>query len=420
MEDKLAVAKEIYYGIKEDSAKLKNMNDEELKSLQKIEGQLLLADQTFEELGVDKKLVQGLYKKMIDKPSHIQKICIPIIIQGKDAAFHSKSGTGKTIGFSVGILSKIVQGEGPQAIIVTPTRELNIQISREISTLASELGISVCCAVTEYREQQTNDEVVIGCPDKIRNLIKFNSVSTKNLKIVVLDEADHLIANQMFRLKTLRLLKILENCQKIFFSATYSPLSNEALDVISPNCVKLINENLKADNIKLYYMDLQKHKKIEILRKLFAVLQLSQVIVFVRTKRGVDFLCKDLADDSFTVSKIHGDVPKEERDLVLEEFKNAKTKILITTDVFSRGMDIPQVNLIINYDLPLPVQDRTNQTETYIHRIGRSGRFNRVGFVIDFVQTEVDLNAMLKIHSEINETSKCFDLDALLEVMTNE
>ncbi|KAL6122057.1 hypothetical protein NUSPORA_00944 [Nucleospora cyclopteri] len=418
MKDDKTVAKELFYAIKEDTVKVQNMDADTLYSKQMGDQTALVTDYTFESLGLKPNLIESLFKTGIDKPLHIQKQAIPIILSGNDCAFHSKSGTGKTIGFVLGILGRIQQGKGTQAIIITPTRELNIQVNSVISSLSNPLDITVCCALREFRSDKVTNEVVIGCPAKIINLIDNGVISKENLKMIVLDEADQMISGRAFGAQTLKLLKMLGEVQKIFFSATYAEKSKEAICLISPKCSSFFKENAKADNICLYQIEVENKKKIEVLKSLLELLTVSQTIVFVGSRREVDHIAKVFEEDNFTVARLHGEIPNEARDEVLKKFSTGQSKILVTTDVFSRGMDIPQVNLIVNYDLPQPKYG--NAVEIYIHRIGRSGRFNRKGFVIDFITGTRDCEDLLDFHTKIGENSKKFTIEALMEVMTNE
>ena len=412
------VAKELFFSMKNDTANVNKLDVGSLYSKQIQDGNALLTNSRFEDLGLKHELINGLYSQGLDRPTEIQKLSVPIINSGKDGAFHSKSGTGKTIGFTCGILNRVESNKGPQAIIITPTRELNMQIFTVMAPLAQKIDIKICLALKEFESESITEEVIIGCPAKIIHLISKNAIKTENMKMIVLDEADEMITKRSFALQTMNLLKLAGSIQKIFFSATYSEQSQNAVNTVSPNCEKFFKENVKADNIALYYVETEKKKKIDTLKQLLELLTVAQTIVFVSSRKMVDIITKVLTEDNFTVSKLHGELPSEQRDKVLADFAFAKTKVLISTDVFSRGMDIPQVNLIINFDLP--IKHFGNDVETYIHRVGRSGRFNRQGFVIDFISSGEDIETLQRIQTEIKETSKKFTIEALMEVMSNE
>ncbi|OQS55037.1 FAL1 [Ecytonucleospora hepatopenaei] len=412
------VAKNLFFAMKNDTENVKKLNSNALYSNQIEEGNVLLTNKSFGDLGLKNELVIMLNKNGFDKPTKIQELSIPIICSGQDGAFHSKSGTGKTIGFACGIINGIEQGKGPQALIVTPTRELNMQIFEVVRKLAFEMNISTCVALKEFMSDNIAEEIVIGCPAKLIGLISRGALKTENLKMIVLDEADEMITKRTFALQTMNLLKLCGSIQKVFFSATYSEQSQKAVEMVSPNCQKFFKENVKADNIKLFYLEVEKNKKIDTLKKILELLTVAQTIVFVNSRKMVDLVAKILCEDGFPVSKLHGELSSEQRDSVLADFASAKTKVLISTDVFSRGMDIPQVNLIVNFDLP--IVKFGNNVETYIHRVGRSGRFNRQGFVIDFIACAEDYEVLQTIQTTIKEAPMKFTINALMNIFTQE
>lgn len=418
IQDDKDVAKELLASLKEDTSKVSNLSDSQLYSTQLNSGKELIANSTFESMGLKEDLIKGMYSLGLEKPTLIQNLAVPQIIKGKDAAFQSKSGTGKTIAFTLGALQKAEKGQGPQILIMTPTRELCIQVSNVIGALAKFTELSVCCALGDFNKSEITEEIVIGCPGKINTLSNSSVIVPEKMKMIILDEADELISNQAFIAITLKLLKRFENSQKIFFSATYSELSQKALAKLAPKAEKFLEKNEKADKIQLYYIEVQRDKKVEALKSLFGYLTVAQSIIFVATKKTADFLSKIMKNDGFSVSLIHGDLTPQERDASLQDFLHAKTKILISTNVFARGMDIPQVNLIVNFDIPNYSSDEDQQI--YIHRIGRSGRFNRSGFVVDFISGEDDLKVLGNIQSTMGSISKKFTLEALHQAFIEE
>ncbi|KAI5181862.1 ATP-dependent RNA helicase DDX19/DBP5, partial [Pancytospora epiphaga] len=289
----------------------------------------------------------------------------------------------KTVAFSLGALQQVEQGKGPQVVVLTPTRELSNQVGEVIATFGKFVNISVCFALRNFVADSISEEVVVGSPGKILGLLNSKIIDGSSIKVLVLDEADELISQQSFSAQTIRLVKALSNAQKIFFSATYSDFSQQSVKKLLPKCDTFFEKNQKADKIQLYYVEIDKTTKIAALKTLFGLLTVAQTIVFVATRRMVDVVSKELVTDGFSVSKIHGELDPIERDGAFRDFYQAKTKVLVSTDLFSRGMDIPQVNLIINFDLPSDTHKKMD--ETYIHRVGRSGRFDRSGFVIDFI-----------------------------------
>jgi len=411
------VAKELHKALREDTSNTNALTIDELYSIQLKSGQALISNKTFKEMGIKEELVARLYEEKLEKPSLIQSVAIPHILKGANVAFQSRSGTGKTIAFTLGILNSIEPGKGPQAIVLLPTRELSNQVGAVISKFGKALNVSVCVALSDFVGVSITEEIVLATPGKMTSLISRKILSADNIKIIVLDEADVLISQQVFMAPTMNLIRTLTKAQKVLFSATYSDSSKKAVDMMIPICDQFYEKNEKASKISLYYIEIDAKEKIATLKSLFMMLTIAQTIIFVSTKREVERIKNDMMSDGFSVSVIHGDMTTKERDDSFKDFYNAKTKILITTNVFSRGIDIPQVNLIINYDLPLTTYD-DDPVSTYIHRVGRSGRFDRVGFVIDFISNKNDLDLMLDIDSKIGSVSKKFTIASLKDAFS--
>lgn len=402
-------AREILKLLNEDTVRLENDN---LSDYRLKKGEKLLIKEKFEEMQLPAALVKALYIKGFDRPSLIQKSSIPLIILGADCGIQSKSGTGKTVAYAVGILQKIVASKKPQALVITPTRELNKQVGGVISGLGSSIGVSVLVALKRREIGTVVEEVVVGSPGTLLHLFRDGKIDVSGIKIVVVDEADATLDPDGMGAQAAQILHFVVHAQKVFFSATYSERIKGLISSISPEIERLYeSENSKPEEIKLYCIDVKKSNKIETLMGLYNYLTVAQSIVFVATKRMVDTLKGIFESDMFTVSFLHGDMDMSEREKAFKDFKDAKTKVLISTDVFSRGMDIPQVNLIMNFDLP--VYEGKPNVETYIHRIGRSGRFGRAGFVIDFLSSEHDVMAEATFAKELRCYSKKFTLEAL-------
>lgn len=418
MQNDKEVAKELLSSLKEDTSKVSALASDQLYSLQLNSGQDLISNSSFESMNLKHELVQAMYSQGLEKPSLIQNLAIPHITKGRNAAFQSKSGTGKTIAFAVGALQQTESGQGPQVLILTPTRELCIQVGNVVEKLAGFVNLKVCYALRNFIGESISEEIVVGCPGKIIGLINGKVISPEGMRMIILDEADEMISNQAFGAQTLKLIKTFERSQKIFFSATYSEMSQKALAKLVPTAETFFEKNTKADKIQLFCVEVHRNKKIDALKSLFEYLTVAQTIVFVGTKHTADTVAKAMMDDGFSVSLIHGNLSPEDRDAALSDFLHAKTKILVSTNLFSRGMDIPQVNLIINFDIPN--FSASEDLQTYIHRIGRSGRFNRSGFVIDFISGEEDLKLLGTIQSGMGSISKKFTLGSLQEAFMEE
>ncbi|AFM97899.1 putative DEAD-box helicase [Encephalitozoon hellem ATCC 50504] len=413
IQDDREVARELFTMIKRDTAAIETGLDENVSGVGTDRGKLLVAEH-FSDMGLSEELLKAIYNKGFEKPSLIQKSAIPHILRRHNIVVQSKSGTGKTIAYTCGVLGNTRVGEGTQALVVTPTRELNTQVTEVISGLAQPLGMKVFSALKNKATESVKEEVVVGSPGTILKLIDLGKLNHKEIRTIVLDEADILLDKDMMGTQTFRILKLVSGAQIVFFSATYSEQVKQTIEFYAPDAIKMYEErNGKPDEIKLFYIESEGDSKRKALKSLYEYLSISQMIIFVSTKATVNYLKKKLEDDLHSVSCLHGDLEIEEREKAVEEFRSSKSKILLTTDVFSRGMDIPQVNLIVNYDLP--IYKGVASTQTYIHRIGRSGRFGRTGFVVDFVRDE-ELEAYLKFQKELKFASKKFTIRALEEV----
>ncbi|KAF7683528.1 ATP-dependent RNA helicase DBP5 [Astathelohania contejeani] len=420
-ESDIDVAKELLFSLNRDSSLVETYASTGQWRGQTYKTSLVPDHASFAELDLYPEIVGAINRMGYDRPSRIQNLAIPVIINRDDVAVQSKSGTGKTLAFCCGVAQTVKSGKGPQAVIITPTRELNVQVAGVMGEMGSYLGLTCFLAAkgSAPRGEATpgciRNEIIVGSPGSILAHLKNKSFEPSNIKIVVIDEADAVLDLEGMGSQTQRILRELKDSHKVFFSATYSPqIKGLIQSLITPKReLKMIYEekNAKPDEIKLYYIELEKSKKIETLINLYGYLSIGQSIIFVGTRIGADNLRKRLELDKYTVSSIHGEMDVKEREKVVDDFRNARTKILISTDIFSRGMDIPQVNLIVNFDLPIFKGNAS--TETYIHRIGRSGRFGRDGFVIDFVTNAEELAALIKFHSELKSVSKKFTMEAI-------
>lgn len=408
-------SKSLYIALKDDTAKVSTLTGNELYSVQLNSGkELIKSTKTFKEMNLKLELIQGMYGIHIDNPSIIQQTAVPYILSGRNVVLHSGSGTGKTIAFTLGAVQTAVTGQGPQIIILTPTRELTNQVGDVVEQFAGFVNLKVCKAVRNFVASSIDEEIVVGSPGKIAGLLSQGILIPENIKMVILDEADILISQSVFCVATIAIMKKTINAQKVLFSATYSDISRKAVANLLPTAELLFENNKKAEKIQLFFMEVDRKNKINAVKDLFSLLTVAQTIIFVATKNMATTLGKILADDKFSVSVIHGDLDPMNRDAEAHAFLHAKTKILVATDVFSRGMDIPQVNLIINFDMPYTKND--NYIESYIHRVGRSGRFNRAGFVIDFISSDEDLKTLNAIQSYNNTRSRMISMEGLRKV----
>ncbi|KAF7488632.1 Eukaryotic initiation factor 4A-III [Sarcoptes scabiei] len=345
----------------------------------------------FDAMYLNEDLLRGIYSYGFDKPSAIQQRAIRPIIRGRDVIAQAQSGTGKTATFSIGVLQSIdIQTRETQALILAPTRELALQIQKVILALGEFMNVQCHACIggralgEDIRKLDYGQHVVAGTPGRVFDMIKRRNLRTRSIKLLVLDEADEML-NKGFKEQIYDVYRYLPPfTQVVLLSAT---LPHEILEITSkfmtdPIRILVKRDELTLEGIKQFFVSVEHEEwKFDTLCDLYDTLTITQAVIFCNTKRKVDWLTEKMKEVNFTVSSMHGDMPQKERDQIMKEFRQGKSRVLITTDVWARGIDVQQVSLVINYDLP-------NNRELYIHRIGRSGRFGRKGVAINFVKTD--------------------------------
>lgn len=346
---------------------------------------------TFEGMGIKDDLLRGIFQYGFEKPSAIQQRAVLPIIQGRDVIAQAQSGTGKSsmIALTVCQIADTSSRE-VQALILSPTRELAAQTEKVISTIGISINIQAHACVggksvgEDIRKLEHGVQVVSGTPGRVCDMIKRRTLRTRSIKLLVLDESDEMLSRG-FKDQIYDVYRYLPpEIQVVLISAT---LPNEILEMTSkfmtdPVRILVKRDELTLEGIKQFFVAVEKEEwKFDTLCDLYDTLTITQAVIFCNTKRKVDWLTEKMLQHNFTVSAMHGDMPQKERDAIMAQFKAADTRVLITTDVWARGLDVQQVSLVINYDLP-------NNRELYIHRIGRSGRFGRKGVAINFVKKD--------------------------------
>ncbi|KAK7273696.1 hypothetical protein RIF29_14755 [Crotalaria pallida] len=379
---------------------------------------------TFEELNLSPELLKGLYVEMkFQKPSKIQAISLPMILNPphKDLIAQAHNGSGKTTCFVLGMLSRVdPKQQAPQALCICPTRELAIQNTEVLRKMGKYTGISSECAIpTDSRvdlsvakRAPVMAQVIIGTPGTIKKWMSYKKLGVTRLKILVFDEADQMLAEDGFKDDSLRIMKEIEkfnsNCQVLLFSATFNDtVKNFVSRTVKMDHNKLFvkKEELSLDAVKQYKVRCPDElSKIEVIKDyIFEIGEnVGQTIIFVRTRESAKSLHTALVDLGYEVTSIQGALSHEERDKIVKEFKDGLTQVLISTDVLARGFDQQEVNLVINYDLPVKhtperTREREPDYEVYLHRVGRAGRFGRKGAVFNLICGERDENLMSKI-----------------------
>lgn len=346
-------------------------------------------------------LLRGIYAHGFEEPSPIQKKAILPLFDGKDVIAQAQSGTGKTGCFTIGVLQKIdTEEKNTQALILAPTRELSIQIKRVfdaigymIPNLATQLlvGGSSIEADRNYLRNYT-PHVVVGCPGRVYDMLQRNILNVQKLKLVIMDEADEMLSYG-FKEQVYDIFQFFPNSVQVgLFSATLPHDIQNITDKFMRTPVKILvkAEQLTLEGIDQFYVALETDdNKYETLKDLYGVLTLSQSIIYCNNVRRVQELYDTMVADSYPVCCIHSSMDREQRKKNFNEFTSGKMRVLISSDVTSRGIDVQQVSTVINFDIPTNVS-------TYLHRIGRSGRWGRKGMGINFV-TKRDVYHMREI-----------------------
>jgi translation initiation factor 4A len=358
----------------------------------------------FDNLGLQEDLLRGIYAYGFEKPSAIQQRAIMPLVKGHDIIAQAQSGTGKTATFTIGILQRLdFSIPECQALILAPTRELAQQIQKVVVALGDYLGAKchACIGGTRVSDDisklRNGVHIVVGTPGRVYDMLCRQVLRPDRIKLFILDEADEMLSRG-FKDQIYDIFQALPpRVQVGLFSAT---MPSEALEITErfmrePVRILVKRDELTLEGIKQFYIAVDREEwKLDTLCDLYDTLNITQAVIFCNTRRKVDYLTDKMRAREFTVSSTHGDIGQKERDVILNEFRTGSSRVLITTDLLARGIDVQQVSLVINYDLP-------RNLENYIHRIGRSGRFGRKGVAINFV-TQEDIRALRDLEQFYN------------------
>jgi len=360
--------------------------------------------QKFEELDLKKDLLRGIYGYGFVKPSVIQQKGILPIIKRKDTIAQAQSGSGKTGTFTIGCLQIIEPSENHvQCVIAAPVRELAKQIHEVVKGIGNYLGIKVTLCtggthVTEDRKVlQEGVHVVVGTPGRLCDLMKREILVPNYLKVLVLDEADEMLGRG-FLDQVNEILKLVPpDTQICLFSATMPPEIIKMTQTIMTDPAKILvkNENLTLEGIKQFYISCSTDDvKFDNLIEIFSHLDINQCMIYTNTRERAESLADKMKAKKFIVGCMHAKMTQEERNAVMAEFRSGSSRLLVSTDLLARGIDVHQVGLVINFDLPV-------KKENYIHRIGRGGRFGRRGIAINLI-TKAEAKFMMEIEEFYN------------------
>ena len=365
---------------------------------------------TWDSLGLKTNLLRGIYSVGFETPSQIQAQSIPVILSGKDVIAQAQSGTGKTGAFCISTLQKCTNEPFLQAIILSPTRELSTQIHSVFESLSQHTGISAQLLIGGIsidkdikQMQHKTSQVLIGCPGRVLDFLNRRVVSSEKVHLIVLDEADEILS-QGFQAQLYNIFQFLTDAvQVVMFSATIKEELHEISNKIMRDPVKLLvkSEMLTLEGISQFYISFSTDQdKIEALKDLYNFISMSQSIIYCNSVKRVVDLYHVMKSSGFPVCCIHSDMDKQDRHNSYQEFKNGKYRVLISSNVTARGIDIQQVSTVINFDLPKCV-------DTYLHRIGRSGRWGRKGVGINFI-THYDTEKIKEIEKHYGTQIKEF------------
>lgn len=354
---------------------------------------------TFDELNLKPNIVRGIFGYGYETPSAIQQRAILPITEGRDVLAQAQSGTGKTATFTISALQRIDENEkATQALILAPTRELALQIQNVITHIGLYLNVTVHASIggtstlDDIEAFKSGVQIVVGTPGRVYDMIERGSFKTDKVKMFILDEADEMLSSG-FKEQIYNIFRLLpETTQVVLLSATMPQDVLEVTTKFMNNPVRILvkKDELTLEGIKQFYINVeQENFKFDCLCDLYDSISVTQTVIFCNTRAKVEMLTTRLKEEKFTVSAIHADLPQSERDTIMNEFRSGSSRILIATDLLARGIDVQQVSLVINYDLPA-------NKENYIHRIGRGGRFGRKGVAINFV-TDQDVGMMREI-----------------------
>ncbi|CED84524.1 dead-domain-containing protein [Phaffia rhodozyma] len=358
----------------------------------------------FDDMDLKPELLRGVFAYGFERPSAIQQRAIIPVVKGHDVIAQAQSGTGKTATFSISILQKIdVSIKSPQALILAPTRELAQQIQKVVIALGDYMSIEchACIGGVNVREDMQKlaegPHVIVGTPGRVFDMINRRALKTDHVKMFCLDEADEMLGRG-FRENIYDTFQLLpQEMQVILLSAT---MPAEVLEVTKkfmrdPIRILVKKDELTLEGIRQFYIAVEKEDwKLDTLSDLYETVTITQAVIFCNTRRKVDWLTEKLTSREFTVSAMHGDMQQAEREVIMKEFRSGSSRVLIATDLLARGIDVQQVSLVINYDLPV-------SKENYIHRIGRGGRFGRKGVAINFV-TDEDVGMLRELEKFYN------------------
>ena len=376
----------------------------------------------WEDLSIHPMILRGIYAYGFEKPSPIQSKAILSILDKKDVLGQAQSGTGKTGCFTIGCLGQIDTSiDNVQAMVLAPTRELSIQIKTvfdaigsQIKNLKTQLLIGGTSTDTDIKQLKQSPHIVIGCPGRMYDMLRRKKLNPEHLKCIILDEADEMLS-QGFKEQVYNIFQFLpKEIQVLLFSATMPDALHALTEKFMRNPIKILvkSEQLTLEGIQQYYVALENDdEKYDTLKDLYQMLSMSQCIIYCNSVRRVQDLHDAMTQDDFPVSQIHSSMDKHERNKSFKDFSSGKSRVLISSNVTARGIDIQQVSTVINFDVPKCIH-------TYLHRIGRSGRWGRKGLGINFI-TKRDVKKLKELETYYNTSITELPADLVNQAATS-
>ena len=358
--------------------------------------------ETFDEMNLTETLTRGIYNYGFEQPSKIQQVAIVPMSKHTDILAQSQSGTGKTGAFVIGSLSVLdTTIKSPQVLVICPTRELSQQTERVATSLGSYMNLKALSATggnqlrSDIQTLKSGAQFVVGTPGRIFDLIRRGDLILDHIKYVILDEADQMLEDLFAeQIKAILNNKFPSTTHLALFSAT---MPQNVLEIAEnylnkPIRILLPPDEVTLDGIKQYFVALERDEwKLPVLLDIYQQITVNQALIYVNKRQKAEWLAKQLAAHGFTLEYIHGEMDVVERKKRMDDFRTGSVRVLISTDLLARGIDVQQISLVINYEMPL-------QRENYIHRIGRSGRYGKKGVAINLVSGD-EMHSIKEIES---------------------
>lgn len=376
--------------------------------------------ESFDDMQLREELIRGIYTYGFEQPSKIQQLAIVPMSTHTDILAQAQSGTGKTGAFTIGSLSVVdTSVRYPQVLVICPTRELSQQTESVAKKIGTYMNLKVLSATggnplrSDISILKSGAQFIVGTPGRIFDLIRRGDLVLDHMKYVILDEADQML-EELFaeQIKAILNNKFPQSTRLALFSATMPQNVLEIAEMYLSNPIRILlpQDEVTLDGIKQYYVELEREEwKLPVLLDLYQHVTVNQALIYVNKRQKAEWLAKQLASQGFTLEYIHGDMDVIERKKRMDDFRSGSVRVLISTDLLARGIDVQQVSLVINYEMPL-------QRENYVHRIGRSGRYGKKGVAINLIAGD-EMNSLKDI--EVHYSTRFFELPDDLSVLNN-